>query len=169
MRERGARRWIGIGILCVVTVHIVMTGPSVARGYAGLVRALSGALERGGFTQPYQDDHRAMLSWAAGIIPERAVILYLSPGPPEGLTFFRASYDLYPRAVWSGTPLPLKPGVDWHIQTPLTVSDFTAVVERKGITHLLVVGFTDSQIPLAPGVAVHWYRHDPPVFVATAR
>jgi hypothetical protein len=110
--------------------------------------------------QIHEDHYEAMLRDASQMIPEGSTVLFLNPGVgrhESGWDYFRASYSLYPRPVWWGSPAPRQPGIDWHMQIPSDPSELRGVVSRLQVEYVLTVGIDPFEMPYLRDQEALWY------------
>lgn len=142
---------------------VAVTGAATGRQHFG---NLAGFVEHApiGLDVHDRDARREMLDWAVRRVPERAVLLYLTPQP--GLTYFRVSYFLYPRTVWSAAPSPPGPQNDWIFHVRLDGDDLARIIAQERVEYVLVEEIDPAVVPALAGAEITWYSRDPVGYLA---
>lgn len=101
-------------------------------------------------------------------VPEDAAVLLVnsgSPWQPSIDSYFRASYQLYPRKVWWVAPIPRTSPLDRHIEVSLEGDSLAHAVREHGARYLLVEDIPLQEIRLARGAPTIRLGSDRPLYL----
>lgn len=98
---------------------------------------------------PNQDSrYDDFLAFASVNIPSATTVAFVTPGEDDYLwDYYKASYALYPRALWWVRPTPCKRAITWCIHSSLSVDDLEKVFATLGARYVIVGNLPDLGIP----------------------